>query len=136
MPPWAVGNVESQDLSHDLLVTLNEIYRLTKALQLTGQVEDTEAEAYAVLMEKREPLVEKFLQLKSKAGHDIKDAQTVKEIIDSIAVLDKEHQKIILQFKESLQASLKGLRSGIKLNTAYSHNPTNIVIPQRLDKQQ
>jgi hypothetical protein len=107
---------------------VDEIYKLTKELVLTGdeRLEEQEVEAYVALMEAREPLVGQLTELRQKV-----DATTVssvefsaiKQTIADIANLEKEHLATIGYMRDGAQESFKGLKHGQKIRAGYNTQP-------------
>jgi hypothetical protein len=114
---------ESTEITISGLV--KEIYDMTKAVKLTGQPDKAEAEAdaYAALMEQRQPLIDSLTRFsaQSPVASGSPEWRAVKGIIDDIMALDKEHRRIMNYSQEKVKASIKGIRSGIKVNDAYNH---------------
>lgn len=109
--------------------TADEVLRITSQLILTGIEEywEQEVEQYAAMMEKREPLIARMSQLKQKVdatgGLSAESRQSFDRVVKDIISLDKQQAGIIQRIKTSVQAELKGIKSGQKLNDAYSfHN--------------
>ena len=101
-----------------------KIYKMTAALKLTGQPDmaEQEIDAYALLMDKREPLVKELISLtQSKGAVDKEDKQITDQIMKKIVALDKEHIRVMEHIRGSVMGSMKEVRSSMKLNNAYAH---------------
>ncbi len=101
-----------------------EILRDASALKLTGQpdLNEQEIDAYVNLVNKREPMVAKLVQLiKQDTSADEDGKRAVDTIIAGILSIDKEHRRIMEHINKTVLTSLKETRSGKKLNQAYSH---------------
>jgi N-dimethylarginine dimethylaminohydrolase len=103
-----------------------EVLSLTRALTLTGEPELAEAEvsAFAELMDKREPLIEKMLEAKKSAGGG--DA-ALDKIITEIINMDRAHRKTIDHIQNHLRSSIKEIKSGQRLSDVYVHPMDNQV---------
>jgi hypothetical protein len=114
-------------LLKEIRVLAEEILLLTSQLTLTGEKKDVEqdTEGYALLMEKREPLVLKMAQLKKQAYTITNEADCLTEwqategIIKEILALDGKHKTIVQQVMSSVKTSMKGVKNGIKLTSRY-----------------
>jgi t-SNARE complex subunit (syntaxin) len=115
-----------------------EIYQMTSALTLTGQPNraEPEVDAYAALMDMREPMVAKLTQLlKQNTSLDKDKRQPVDNVILKIIELDKEHRRIMEHLRKSVKDSLREARSGQRLNQAYAH-PYDSMLHGLLDAKQ
>jgi uncharacterized protein YfbU (UPF0304 family) len=101
--------------------TLNEILQLTLNLHFTGQKEQEEAEvdAYVAHIEAREPLVKKLTELKPQIDTQSPEFPLLQQMITDIASLDKKHSESMAHLRDAVSSSLKEVKSGQKLNTAY-----------------
>jgi len=101
----------------------NEIFNMTAALKMTGQPEfaEQEIDAYAELMETREPLLNELLLLIETNRGDDNKVKTVKKILSDIIAHDRENIRIAEHIKTSVMGSMKDVKSGLKLKNAYSH---------------
>ena len=106
---------------NELRETAEIIYEMTAEMVLTGQPDNAEQEieAYALLMDKREPLINKLAELLKQT--DIDNNRDVKHVISKIVTLDKENYRIMEHIRESVKSSMKDARSEKKLYKAYSH---------------
>lgn len=101
---------------------------MTQELKLVG-TEDREAEeveAYAKLMEDREPLVEKLMELKKEIDAvkaSSPEFEAIKKTIADITALDKEHLEFMAYKRNSVEASHKKVKQGQKIHTGYTDLP-------------
>jgi len=104
------------------------ILELTKELEFSGDKENEEAEieAYAKVMEERQPLVDKLMELKKEID-SVKQSSPefgeIKQIIGSIADLDKKHHTFLNNIKNSVQQSHKIIKQGQKIHEGYMDLP-------------
>ena len=103
---------------------VNAILKMTKDLKFTGQKEQEEAdvEAYAELMEARDPLISKLLELKKgvdAAMTATPEFEAIKKTITDITDLDKTHLAYIKDMYDMVQASHKEVKSGQRIHNAY-----------------
>lgn len=110
---------EALTLAHE---TLSQILQMTLALQLTGQKdkEEEEAESYAALMETRAPLINKLTELKPMIDTTTPGFAELTRIIRDIMQLDKKQLDFMEHLRKNVQDSLKEVKSGQKINTAYN----------------
>jgi len=104
----------------------SEILRMTNNLSFTGHVDlrEREVEAYAMLMEKREPLVGELMQLKEKIDKAMEaspEFAVIKQTINDITALDKKHLSFFKRLSEGVRKSHKEVKQAQKLNAAYAH---------------
>ena len=109
----------------DMYALADEVYRMTHTLKLTGQSDsaEREIEAFAALMDKREPMVTRLTAMVSEARkmspENISD--DTKQKINDIITMDKENIRVMEHIKKSVQFSIKGIKSGKRLSSAYAH---------------
>jgi len=118
----------------DILKEANEItlaiLRMTESLILTGnkEQEETEVEAYAKLMEEREPLINKLVELKKgvdAAMASSPEFSTIRQTIEKISQMDKSHLSYIEKMYEGVQSSHKEIRVGRRIHNAYVGLPSD-----------
>jgi len=102
-----------------------QILEMTKALVLTGEKEqeEAEAEAYSVLMDEREPLVYELTDLREKIDSEEAASQEFAEIvkiISEITNLDKKNAALAEHMLESVQLSYKEVKQGQRINAVYN----------------
>jgi len=138
--------VQDSALLRQTLAAADAILDLTKSITLTGQAEfvQQEADDYVTMVDNREPLVERFLQLKmqmdkseAKAGENKKmpGYESLRNKVAEIVMLDKEQGKVIKGFRDSAQSSVKIIRNGRQLMEAYA-NPLEEASSGLLDRRQ
>ena len=103
---------------------VDEIYKMTQALVLTGSrdSEEAETEAYANLMELREPMVHELVQLKSKIDLEMKATAEFAEIrrtLEDIRTLDTDHLRHIEEIQTNVQDSYKDVKHGQRVHAGY-----------------
>ncbi len=106
------------------LALAEEVLKISSSLQLTGQpkLAEEEVDAFAALLEKRVPMIEKLNQLLKQDTSGDKDMKRkIDEVLSKILECEKEHQRIMAHLKKSVTSSLREARSGQKLNQAYAH---------------
>ena len=117
----------------DILKEANEltsaILEMTKALVLTGQKEQEEAEveAYAKLVEEREPLINKLIELKKGVDAVMASSpefEAICQTISEISDLDRGHLDSIESMYDAVQASHKEVKSGQRIHNAYIDTPS------------
>jgi len=104
------------------------ILEMTKELEFSGNKENEEAEieAYAQVMEKRQPLVDKLMELKKGIDSVMESSSEfseIKLIIGSIADLDKKHHAFLNDIRNSVQQSHKMVKQGQKIHEGYMDLP-------------
>ena len=114
---------EASDITHAIL-------RMTEALIITGvkEQQDDEIEAYAKLMEEREPLINKLTELKK--GVDAVMASSpefvaIKQTIAKISELDKSHLSYIEKMHSVAQVTRKDIKVGQRIHNAYVGIPSD-----------
>jgi hypothetical protein len=100
--------------------TAEEILALTQALTFTGEpgLAEQEVEAYAGLIDKREPLIEELRALAESTA--VKDPGLDK-IITEIIALDKRHREVMDHIHTNVRASIKDVKDGKRLSSVYAH---------------
>jgi hypothetical protein len=111
---------------------VDEILEMTKALTLTGDKEQREAEvtAYALLMEEREPLVDELTELRQQiTDEEAASAEftAITETIARITALDKKHVKFMGELRDDTQTSYKEVKLGQRIHAGYNPLPGNEV---------
>jgi hypothetical protein len=104
------------------------ILEMTKELEFSGHKDNEEAEieAYAQVMEKRQPLVDKLMELKQGIDAIMQSSpefSEIKLIIGNIADLDKKHHTFLNDIKSSVQQSHKMVKQGQKIHEGYMDLP-------------
>lgn len=95
---------------------------------LTGdkEKEEAEAEAYSVLMDEREPLVDELSDLNEQIdSEERKTAEFAEfaEIISKITALDKRNMAIMEKMCAAVQSSYKEVKQGQRINAGYNPLP-------------
>ena len=109
-----------------------QILEMTNALTLTGEKEneETEIEAYSLLMDEREPLVDELTDLRHQIDDDeaaSPEFAQVLKIIAQITDLDKKHSESMNLMRDSVQSSYKEVKQGQRINEGYNPLPGNEV---------
>jgi len=109
-----------------------QILQMTKTLVLTGakNQEEAEVEAYFILMDEREPLVDELSDLREQIDDEEKKSNEFAEvvkIISEITELDKKNVKLMEQMRKSVQSSYKEVKQGQRINEGYNPLPGNEV---------
>ena len=106
------------------------ILKMTEELILTGvkEQEEAEVEAYAKLMEEREPLINKLTELKK--GVDAVMASSpefaaIRQTIEKISEADKSNLSRIESMYEGVQGSHKDIKVKQRIHNAYSGAPSD-----------
>jgi len=82
------------ELLEQAVTITDEIYKLTKAVTITGQAEqnEQEVEAFAALVEQRGPLVEKLASIKSRISpedRETREFEHIRRTVRDISELEK-----------------------------------------------
>jgi len=106
----------------------DKILALTKALVLTGEEEQEEAdiEAYAKMVEAREPLIKEMMALRPQiddAAQETEEFAVIVKTIDDIAALDDEHHEFMENVREAVQGALRKVKHGQKVHAGYQALP-------------
>jgi vacuolar-type H+-ATPase subunit E/Vma4 len=106
----------------------NAILEMTKELEFSGEKEkeEVEIEAYAKVMENRQPLVDKLMELKKEIDSVMQSSPEfgeIKQIIGNIADLDKKHHSFLSNIKSSVVQSHKMVKQGQKIHEGYMNLP-------------
>jgi hypothetical protein len=109
-----------------------QIYELTKALVLTGEKEQEEAEveAYTILLDEREPLIEELTDLRQQMDESevsSPEFEEIKQTIAKITELDKMHLRFMQHKHKGAQASYKEIKIGQRIHAGYNPLPGNEV---------
>jgi len=106
-----------------MLKLAQKIYKMTAALKMTGQPDlaEREIDAYATLIETREPLLNELLLLIENNRGDDNKVKEVTKILKDIFALDQENIRIAEHMRTSVMGSMKDAKSDRKLKTAYAH---------------
>jgi len=104
------------------------ILEVTEGLEFSGnkENEEDEIEAYAKVMEERQPLVDKLMELKKEIDSVMESSpefREIKQIIGNIADLDKKHHTHLNNIKNSVQQSHKMVKQGQKIHEGYMDLP-------------
>jgi len=104
---------------------VDQLYRLTVDLSFTGEdeQEDNEIAAYAEMVEARAPLVEQMAVLQTQltpADRTTPEYAEIMRTIADIADLDSTHRNFFEQLRDEVKDSLKGIKQGQKIHSAYS----------------
>jgi len=107
-----------------------EILNMTKALVLTGIKDkaEEEAEAYATLMDEREPLIDELSDLGGQLDEEERSTPEFEElvqIIKEITTLDKKNVETVKKMHESAQSSYKEVKQGQRINAGYNPLPSD-----------
>jgi hypothetical protein len=125
---FATAAPQKEGIKMDILKAAHEItsaiYKMTGAIVLTGNKaeEEAEIEAYANLMEKREPLVNKLIELKKgidSAMESSPEFAVIKQTITDITDLDKAHLATVENMYKTVQTSHKEVKAGQRIHNAY-----------------
>jgi len=116
---------------------VDKILGLTQCLILTGKKEnaETESDAYAALIEEREPLIEELTDLRLQIGETevaSDEFGEIKKIITQITDLDKKHMAIMEHLRKSVKESYKGVKQGQRIQAGYNPLPGDEV-PSKFD---
>lgn len=108
----------------------DQILEQTQALVLTGakELEEQESEAYAMLMDEREPLIDELTDLRyqiSETEAASTEFEEIKKVIAQITDLDKKHIKVIEHMRKNAQASYKEVKQGQRIHAGYNPLPGN-----------
>jgi hypothetical protein len=118
----------------DILKEANEItlaiLKMTESVIITGnkEQEETEVEAYAKLMEEREPLINKLVELKKgvdAAMASSPEFSAIRQTIEKISQMDKTHLSYIEKMYEGVQSSHKEIKVGQRIHNAYVGSPSD-----------
>ena len=104
---------------------VDRIFQATAGLQMTGlkEAEEQESEAYAKLMEEREPWVAQLTALKEKLTPTQRASaqfERIRQVIVDITALDKAQLATVQQMQDAMRGSIKDMKSGRKMASAYS----------------
>ena len=118
------------DILKEATELTSSILKMTQALVITGQKaqEEAEVEAYATLMEAREPLINKLVELKKGIDTVMMSSPefvAIKQTIEKISELDKVHLSSIKSMIEVVQASHKDVKTGQRIHNAYVGLPSD-----------
>jgi len=107
--------------AHEITLT---ILKMTQSLVFTSdkEKEEEEVEAYANLMEKREPLVNKLIELKKgidSAMESSPEFTVIKQTITDIIDLDRAHLATVEGMHKTVQTSHKEVKAGQRIHNAY-----------------
>jgi hypothetical protein len=102
-----------------------EILEMTKALVLTGakEREEEEVEAYALLMDEREPLINELADLREQIDGEERETPEFAEVVQiilEITALDKKNAELMERVRESIQLSYKGVKQGQRISAGYN----------------
>jgi len=106
----------------------DKILALTKALVLTGaeEQEESDIEAYAKMVEEREPLIKELMELRPKiddAAKETVEFAAIVDTIDAITALDDEHHEFMENVREAVQGALRKVKHGQKVHEGYHAQP-------------
>jgi len=110
----------------------DQILEMTKALVFSGEKEQEEddVEAYAYLLEDREPLVHRLTALReeiSKERAASEDFAAIRKVLDEIADLDKKHIAFMENLRNDAKESFKDVKQGQRIHMGYNPLPGNEV---------
>jgi len=113
---------------------------MTKSLILSGkkEVESEEIEAYELLLEEREPLIDELSDLRQQLDSEEASSpefEQIKKIISEITEIDKKHIEIMKRIQKGVQASYKEIKQGQRIHKGYSPLPGNEV-SSKIDMKQ
>ena len=119
---------------------VDEIYKVTKKLVLTGERsnEESETEYYANLMDLREPLVEELVKLKSKFDSKMiasAEFSEIRKTLEDIRALDMGHLRYIEHIRSNVQGSYRDVKQGQKIHSGYQ-SISDESGPRMFDKKQ
>jgi len=120
-----MATASSLDLAHQLI---QDMVQLTAALHITGQkdLEEQEVEAYATLMEQREPLVAQLVGLSGqltpadKATVRFADMQ---QMAQDMATMDAAFTSHMQHLQPTMRSTIKDIKQGRQLSAAYAQEP-------------
>jgi len=106
----------------------DKILKMTRSIALTGKKEEAEqeAEAFSVLMDERESMIDELTDLRLQIDPSEADSAEFKAIlktINQITELDKAHMVIMESFREEAQASYKEIKQGQRIHAGYNPLP-------------
>lgn len=124
---------EAKDITDTILT-------MTKALELTGVEgqEEKEAEDYANLMERREPLVARLTALRGEINEDMTATPSfaaIKQTITDITDLDRKHLHYINFTVEAIHEAFKRIKQGQRIHQGYTDIQPDSV-PRMIDVKQ
>lgn len=110
----------------------DRILQMTRGAALTGQKEDAEqeVEAFSVLMDEREPLIEELSDLRLRIDQTeaaSAEFEEIRKVIAQITEIDKKHTIIMERFRENAHASYKEIKQGQRIHAGYNPLPGNEV---------
>jgi len=106
----------------------DNILNMTKAVIITGfdDVQEAEVEAYANLMEKREPLVQQLAELKKEIDAAMASSPEFEEIqqtISRIAEIDNANLTYVERMSEDMKVAMRKIKGGQKVYQGYGNAP-------------
>lgn len=112
------------DILKEASTITTKLVEMTRSLVLTGQKdkEEDEVEAYAKLIESREPLIARLNKINEgvdAAMASSPEFRLIRDNIDKIKELDEEHRSYMEAIRGTVQASHKEVRTGRRLHNAY-----------------
>jgi len=119
---------------------IEKIFDLTNELSFTGLAEDDEKEvnAYAALMEERQPLVDELMKLKESIDSEMAASEEfagIKKTLLELDELDKAHMAYIQTMRETVKDAYKVVKQGQRIHDGYTSLPPGYE-SQRLDVKQ
>ncbi|MCL2216191.1 MAG: hypothetical protein FWB91_04130 [Defluviitaleaceae bacterium] len=106
----------------------DKILAITQALILTGDGEQEEADiaAYVQMVEERESLISKLLELKQSISDEVISSEEFASIIQtigSIAELDEGHLDFMENVRDAVMGALRKVKQGQKIHKGYQALP-------------
>ncbi|MCL2225214.1 MAG: hypothetical protein FWB96_09650 [Defluviitaleaceae bacterium] len=109
---------------------VEQILLMTQGLVLTGvrDAGEEESEAYSLLMDEREPLIDELTDLRTKID-DTEAAsaefEAITQTIQQITALDKKHIAVMERLHKNVQSSYKDVKQGQRIHAGYNPVPDN-----------
>jgi len=113
---------QAQELADKILI-------ITQSLILAGEDDESDVNAYVRMVEEREPLITKLIELKQSINEEAAASEefaAVVSTIDSISKLDEEHHDFIENVREAVQGAIKKVKQGRKIHEGYTSLPPEI----------
>ena len=107
---------------------MEELLAMTRSLILTGAEdrEEEEINAYAELMEKREPLVQKLAELKLEVDAAMASSpefEEVQQAVRELADIDSTNLSYVESMKDVMKEALRKIKNGQKIHAGYTSIP-------------
>jgi uncharacterized protein YllA (UPF0747 family) len=106
-------------------ILAEKIYQLTVDLNYTGgdENDDDEIDAYVTMVNAREPLIKELLDLKERIDTITRTTAEYAEFlkcIEDIREAEKDHTAYFTQLHEEVRGSIKEIKKGRQINSAYN----------------